>query len=236
MINFIICDDHRVIRENIVKVVHEVMMHNKIAYNTHVFDDYNADFIKTMKSRLASKVYILDIEAPSGSGIDIARLIRKKDIDSVIIFLTSHDELGYTILKSQFMCLTFISKYDNYIGNLKSALKKAIKMAGVKQAVRFHDQGVLYTIPLADILYITRDSIERKCIIKTDYSIFKVNKTLAELKNSLNNSFVQSHRACFINVDRVISVDSRNRIITFDNGETSDLLSTNYRKDFLSKV
>lgn len=236
VINFIICDDHRVIRENIVKVVHEVMMHNKIAYNTHVFDDYNTDFIKTMKSRLASKVYILDIEAPSGSGIDIARIIRQKDINSVIIFLTSHDELGYTILKSQFMCLTFISKYDNYIGNLKSALKKAIKMAGVKQAVRFYDQGILYTIPLADILYITRDSIERKCIIKTDYSIFKVNKTLAELKNSLNNSFVQSHRACFINVDRVISVDSRNRIVYFDNGETSDLLSTNYRKDFLSKV
>ena len=119
---------------------------------------------------------------------------------------------------------------------IKSALKKAIKMAGVKQAVRFYDQGILYTIPLADILYITRDSIERKCIIKTDYSIFKVNKTLAELKNSLNNSFVQSHRACFINVDRVISVDSRNRIVSFDNGETSDLLSTNYRKDFLSKV
>ena len=82
-----------------------------------------------MKSKIPSKVYILDIEAPSGSGIDIARMIRQRDIDSVIIFLTSHDELGYTILKSQFMCLTFISKYDNYVGNLKSALKKAVKMA-----------------------------------------------------------------------------------------------------------
>ena len=62
MINFIICDDHRVIRENIVKVVHDVMMRNKVAYNTHVFDDYNPDFIKLMKSKMPSKVYILDIE------------------------------------------------------------------------------------------------------------------------------------------------------------------------------
>lgn len=236
MINFIICDDHRVIRENIVKVVHEVMMRNKVAYNTHVFEDYDSNFIKIMKSKMPSKVYILDIEAPSGSGIDIARMIRQRDIDSVIIFLTSHDELGYTILKSQFMCLTFISKYDNYVGNLKSALKKAVKMAGSKQAIRFHDQGILYTIPLADILYVTRDSVERKCVIKTDYSSFKINKNLYDLKDGLNNSFVQSHRACIVNVDRVVSVDSRNRIITFDSGETIDLLSANYKKDFLSKV
>lgn len=236
MINFIICDDHRVVRENIVKVVHEVMMRNKVAYNTHVFEDYDSNFIKIMKSKIPSKVYILDIEAPSGSGIDIARMIRQRDIDSVIIFLTSHDELGYTILKSQFMCLTFISKYDNYVGNLKSALKKAVKMAGSKQAIRFHDQGILYTIPLADILYVTRDSVERKCVIKTDYSLFKINKNLYDLKDGLNNSFVQSHRACIVNIDRVVSVDSRNRIITFDNGETIDLLSANYKKDFLSKV
>ena len=236
MINFIICDDHRVIRENIVKVVHEVMMRNKVAYNTHVFEDYDSNFIKIMKSKIPSKVYILDIEAPSGSGIDIARMIRQRDIDSVIIFLTSHDELGYTILKSQFMCLTFISKYDNYVGNLNSALKNAVKMAGSKQAIRFHDQGILYTIPLADILYVTRESVERKCVIKTDYSLFKINKNLYDLKDGLNNSFVQSHRACIVNIDRVVSVDSRNRIITFDNGETIDLLSANYKKDFLSKV
>ena len=236
MINFIICDDHKVIRENIVKVVHDVMMRNKVAYNTHVFDDYNPDFIKLMKSKIPSKVYILDIEVPSGSGIDIARMIRKRDVDSVIIFLTSHDELGYTILKSQFMCLTFISKYDDYVGNLKSALKKAVKMAGSKQAIRFYDQGILYTIPLSDILYITRDSVERKCIIKTDYSSFKINKNLYDIKDSLNNSFVQSHRACIVNIERVVTVDSRNRIISFDNGQTTDLLSVNYKKDFLSKV
>lgn len=236
MLNFIICDDHKVIRENVVKVIHEVMMRNKIGYNTHVFDDYNKDFIKVMKSKMTSKIYILDIEVPSGSGIDIARLIRQRDIDSVIIFLTSHDELGYTILKSQFMSLTFISKFDNYIGNLKSALKKAIKIAGSKQAIRFKDQGILYTIPLSDILYITRDSVERKCIIKTDYNTFKINKQLNEINDNLNNSFIQSHRACIVNIERIVSVDSRKRIITFDNGESIDLLSLNYRKELLNKL
>ena len=134
------------------------------------------------------------------------------------------------------MCLTFISKYDNYIGNLKSALKKAIKIAGTKQAVRFHDQGILYTIPLSDILYITRDSVERKGIIVTDYTTFKINKNLSDFKESLNNSFVQSHRACIVNIDRVVSVDTRKRIITFDSGDTTDLLSSNYKKDFLKKI
>ena len=236
MINFIVCDDHKPVKESIIKVIHNIMMRNKIAYNIHAFDDYTKDFIKLIKNDIPSKIYILDIEVPSKSGIDIARMIRQNDVDSVIIFLTSHDELGYTILKSQFMCLTFISKYDNYISNLKSALKKAIKIAGTKQAVRFYDQGILYTIPLSDILYITRDSVERKCIIKTNYSTFKLNKNLYDFKNILNDSFVQSHRACIINTERVISVDGRHRIITFDTGETTDLLSTNFKKDFLNKV
>ena len=110
----------------------------------------------------------MDIETKNSSGIDVARKIREKDVDSIIIFLTSHDELGYTILKSEFFFLSFICKFDNYESKLESAIKKALNILGKKNIIRFEDQGALYTIPANDILYITRDSIERKCVINTD--------------------------------------------------------------------
>ena len=56
--------------------------------------------MKFLKSKVPFRIYILDIETPSRSGIDVAREIRNKDLESVIIFLTGHDELGHIILNN----------------------------------------------------------------------------------------------------------------------------------------
>lgn len=230
MVNFIVCDDHKTIRDSVEKVIDQVMMKNTNAYKKHIFSDYNEEFDKTRKSKLASKIYILDIETKTSSGTLVAEKIREDDIDSIIIFLTSHDELAYEILKNQFMCLTFISKKDEYIKLLRKSIAKAIDMVGKKQAIRFRNQGIIYTIPINDILYITRDSIERKVLIKTEYGEFLVPKSLCELRSELNNDFIQTHRACFINKSRFRRIDTRSKKILFDSGDEVELLSDSFKK------
>lgn len=74
---------------------------------------------------MTNRIYLLDIETKSGSGIDMARLIRKNDLDSVIIFVTAHEELSSTIIKEQLMVLTFICKFDNFEGKIKDAIVKS---------------------------------------------------------------------------------------------------------------
>lgn len=231
MFNFIVCDDHKVIRNNVERVIDQVMMKNANAYKKHIFDDYKEDFNKVMKSKLASKIYILDLETKTSSGTLIAEKIRENDINSIIIFLTSHEELAYQIIKTQLMCLTFISKKDDYKNLLLSAVSKSIDMVGKVQAIRFKNQGTIYTIPIKDILYVTRDSIERKCLIKTDYGIFLNPKPLNELGLELKDYFVQTHRACFINKNRFRKIDIKRRKIVFDTGDEIDLLSDGYKKE-----
>lgn len=231
MINFFVCDDNDVIRNNVSEVIDKVMMKNDFQYKIHLYSDYDKKFIKDMMSPLSNKIFILDIETPSSSGIDIARKIREKDIDSILIFLTSHYEMGSTLLDDELMFLTFISKFNNQDERLVSAINKSLKMIGKKQAIRFDDHGVLYTLPVNDILYITKDSATRKSIIKTDYTEFKVNKTLTELSEMLGSDFIQTHRACFINVNRRRVMDKKHHLIIFDNGETIDLLSDNFKKE-----
>lgn len=102
MVNFIVCDDDKKDRDLVERVLTKYMMKNEVAYQLHLYDDYNTDFIKVINKNLSSKVYILDIETPSGSGIDMARIIRNKDVDSVIIFLTGHDELSPVVAKGIF--------------------------------------------------------------------------------------------------------------------------------------
>ena len=233
MINFIVCDDIKKYRVLIENVIDKYMLKNKLEYKTHIFKDYDEDFLKIVNSKLSFKVYILDIETPTRSGIDIARIIRHKDVDSILIFLTGHQELSPVIMKNDFLFLSFINKFDNCESRLYETIEKALKMFKVRKVIRFKDNGVQYSIPLDDILYITRDSIERKCIIVTDYNEFKVGKNLNELEKMLNDDFVKTHRACFMNKKRISSFNKSKRFVVFDNGKTSDLISTRFDKELI---
>lgn len=233
MINFIICDDVKQYQEKVEHIVDSYMMKNKLEYKTHVFSDYDNDFLKIVESKLSFKVYILDIETPTRSGIDIARIIRNKDVDSVLIFLTGHQELGHVVMKDDFLFLSYINKFDDCENRLTQALDKALKMFKIKSIIRFKDNGVVYTIPQDDILYITRDSIDRKCIIVTDYNEFKVNKSLMELEEMANDNFIKTHRACLMNTKRILSFSKSQRKVVFDNGMTSDLISTRFNKELI---
>lgn len=229
MINFIVCDDNDVIRKNMEEIINKVMMKNNFEYKVHIFSDYNKNFINVMEKQLLNKIYILDIETPSESGINIARRIREKDIESIIIFLTSHYELGSVLLEDEIMFLTFISKFNNMDERMTSAINKAIKMLGQKQAIRFEDHGVLYTIPIDDILYITHDSVIRKSVIKTDYTEFNISKTLMEMGNIIDHRFIKTHKSCLANRNRISVIDRKQNLIIFDNGMKINLLSSNYK-------
>ena len=231
MINFIICDDIKQYREMVERIIDTYMMKNKIEYKTHIFQDYDNEFMKIVESRLPFKIYILDIEAPAKSGIDIARIIRIKDVDSVLIFLTGHQELGHIVMKNDFLFLSYINKFDNCEERLTNSIDKALQIFKIKKIIRFKDNGTIYTIPQNDILYITRDSVDRKCIIVTDYNEFKVSKSLNELEEMVSDNFVKTHRACIMNKNRVLSFSKSQKQVIFDNGMTSDLVSTRFDKE-----
>ena len=139
MVNFIICDDNTEVTTQIKNFISDYMMKNSIEYKTHVFNDYDDKFMKLMNQKLPFKIYILDIEVPSRSGIDIARTIRNNDSDSIIIFLTGHEELGMTILKDEIMCLSFINKFDNCDAKMERTITKALKMLNKKIKVKLHN-------------------------------------------------------------------------------------------------
>ena len=231
MINVIICDDNKNDREKVINIVNDFMKRKELKNNNYIFDDYNKKFYNIVNKKMPLKIYLLDIETPSESGIDVARKIRKNDVDSVIIFLTGHEELGHIILKNDLMFLSFINKFDDFTNRLNNSLLKALDLLKTRKIIRIIDRNVTYTIDLNDILYITKDSYERRTIIKTDYNEIKVNKSLTEIINMLDDRFIQTHRSCFINNDRKVKVDKTDKIITFDNGDTIDLLSDKYKKD-----
>ncbi len=231
MLNIIICDDNKRDLERITKIVDKFMKNNKYEYNKYLYTDYNDDFMNFVKTNTPFRIYILDIETPSRSGIDVAREIRTKDLESVIIFLTGHDELGRIILQNDLMFLSFVNKFDNLDKRMNEILYKAMALVNKKRIIRIDDGTNTYIIDLNDILYLSKDTFERRTTIKTDYSEYKVRKSLSKLKELLDDRFIQSHRACVVNKSRISRIDYSNRIIYFDTNEYIDLFSKKYKKE-----
>lgn len=231
MVNFVIVDDFKEITSNIEKIISKIMINNKLEYKTYIFDDYDSKFKKFMSEPMVNRIYLLDIETKSASGIDIARMIRKNDLDSIIIFITAHEELASNIVRDQLMVLTFICKFDDFEKRVKDAVVKSLAYIGKKNAIKFVDNNAIYIIPTKDILYVTHDNVERKCLIKTDNRIYKIGKSLTEIKELSMGTLAQSHRACLVNEDRIVKIDKKRKQILFDNGEIVDLVSENYKKE-----
>lgn len=226
MLNIIICDDCVNDVNKIEKIVRDYL--KNIEFNIYKYYDFDKNFLKIINMDLENKIYLLDIETPSMSGIDVARIIRKNDYSSVIIFLSGHDDLSRIVAKKNIMCLNFINKYDNLKNNLKNSLELALSIVGKKRRVKYQSKGIIYNIEIDSILYITKETISRKTIIVCDNNTYSLNMSMKSVISELTNDFVQVHRACFVNKNRIKQIDYKNMIIAFDNSLSIDLVSKKY--------
>ena len=229
MIDFIICDDKKMFLKKICNIIDKVMINNDLVYKKHLFYDYNEEFIKIVNSKMSFKIYILDIEMPSNSGIEMAKLIRKEDTDSIIIFFTAYyRKYLEEILSNYFMFLKFIDKSKDYENALIDSINYAIHNLNKKNVIKFKSQNILYKLQSKDILYIFRDK-DRKCNIKTDFNNISINMNLSDIYKLLDDRFVYSYRSCIVNTDRIKIYDKTNKIIIFDNGDKINLVSSRFK-------
>ena len=233
---FVVCDDEVVFRKNVIKIIDKLLIKNDIDYKIYEFEKYDKSFEKLIKTK-SRKIYILDIEMKDEiSGIDIARKIRKYDWNSFIIIATSHYELTYQAVKARIMMLDFISKFDNCNKELTDSIEKAIGLVNSNNVIKINSNGVTYVVYMDDILFVERDTIDRKCIIRTSTCKIPVSKNLNEMYEILNNHFYQTHRSCIVNTANIVNVDWKNNIIYFDNNISIDLLSRSKKKGLKSYV
>ncbi len=233
MINFIIVEDINRFLKRTENVIERLMMKNQFDYKVHTYTEFDDRFNKMMNSSIPNKIYILDVVTPNNSGIDVARKIRKEDVNSVIIFMTAHDELGTALAKRQLLALTMVSKFDDFEIELYESIEKALEVIGKRRVIKVQDNSSVYIIQVKDILYITTDSVDRKIIIKTSNDNYRLNKTLTEVKELVGKALIQTHRSCLVNEDRIVKVDKKNSIIKFDTGDTIDMLSSNFKKELV---
>lgn len=231
MIRYVIIDDESSEQNRVEKIINKVVFKTESEYEIKKFSKYNNELEKEIKDNSISKVYLIDIELDKHkSGLDIAREIRETDWDSEIIIITNHDRMFETVYKTIYKVFNFIEKFDNMEARLAKDLKTIIRKTDDKKKFCYSNNKISLQIYLKDILYIHRDTIERKLVIVTTNNKYYVNMTIQTLLTKLDSRFIQVHRACVVNDERVRVYNWNEGYFELDNTEKVFMLSKSFRK------
>lgn len=238
MINFVIYEDKEFVRNNYVKVIHRFMGKNDAAYKIYQFSEYTSKVKKFICENIGHNIYILDIEVPGKSGLDLAREIRSiGDTESQLLVVTAHKELLENTFVNRSLILNFVSKYDNCEENLLLALTDSyINITRYKSYV-FKSEGDLYRIPYDNILFFEIDPEYGHVNIVTKNKIFTVKKTISSILNELDDQrFMKTHKSCIVNLYNIEQIDMNEQVIYFINNKKTDLFSRNYKKEIQERL
>ena len=144
MINFILYEDERKFRDLYYSVIFNYFRESKIAYEVTEISKYTEDTPKILDNVGDNKIYIIDIEVPGKSGLDLAREIRNNgDWKSQIIIVTTHDNLKDYDMLSEMLTLAFISKFYDVEKKLTEKIAKAYEIVTSDKMIDYQRKGKL---------------------------------------------------------------------------------------------
>jgi two-component system response regulator AgrA len=230
--SFIVVEDDKKTQETIKDVLRRVIISKDNTINIKYFTKYTSELKTIIDDNSTRKVYIMDIELETKtSGIEIAKMIREKDWESEIIFITSHDKMFETVYRSVYQVFNFIEKFYDMEKRLEKDIELIFQKNFDNKMLCISNRNVDLQIFYRAITHITRDKEERKVLVHTDTNVFKLNMNLNDIVNLLDDRFIQVHRSCIANRQRVHEWNWPKNYFLLDNGGKVEYLSKKYKKE-----
>ena len=231
MINFVVVDDNTSHRKRIVSTIVSKMMSNQIDFNINEFNDYSNQLLKTIKDERRNTVYILDLELPSGDGIDLARYIRNECNNwiSPIIIVTAHTSLYYEVYKQRLQLLDFIGKCNSVEENVSENIDICLRMLNIEKVYIYTYKSIDYSLPIDSIDYVIREGRQTKIV--TCNNNYYQNISIKDIKLLLPEYFICSNKGVLINFKNIDKIDWNKEIVYFKDGKSEYLVSRSHKKE-----
>ena len=237
MLRFIIIEDNKDFLSRLSNSINKVMMPYNFEYKINKYNQYNKEVEKIIYNNGERKIYILDIELPDVSGLEIASMIRENDMYSIIIFITSHPEFKNDIFYSRLLAIDYISKDRYWEDRFEKTIAYTVNALDRKEVLLFEYNYNSYRIPYNSIVYIEKVSDNKKCVIYTeDKKSYEINMTITDLVKRLGQNFFRTHKSCIVNLSKIKEIDYLNNMISFTNGVSGYLLSNRNRRKLKERV
>lgn len=226
MYQIAICDDEKKIVEDITSKIKTEFNKRVIEAEVIGFDDSRNLMGYLEKGHI--DVIFLDIDMPYFSGMDIAGFINQNRLNTIIIFVTSHDALVYQTF--DYRPFGFMRK--GYLDTeLSPLVDRVIKeLDDRKEELVINKGQEIIRIPFNEILYVEGD--KNYLNIKTKTDEFRTRDTMTSIENELKGKgFIRCHKGYLVNGEHIGKLRSGEIEIDI-NGDTLIVpVGRSYEKD-----
>ena len=203
MIRVALCDDDAIFLNRLYHSVKEWFQKNRPEQKVMI-ETFNDGKALLDSAGDPFDIFFLDIEMPTISGLEAAKQIKEKKPNSILIFLTAHEEFameGYRISAIRYL---WKLELDEYLPEaLEAALKETAKIRKGSLSVSYYGNTTM--IPFEEILYIQH--LLRSSQIHKASEVIQDNRGLKELYSLLDDKqFVYIDRGTIVNLDYVVQI------------------------------
>ncbi|CAM3533859.1 LytTR family DNA-binding domain-containing protein [Staphylococcus epidermidis] len=216
-----VCEDDQRQREHMVSIIKNYIMIEEKPMELALATNDPYEVLEQSKELNDIGCYFLDIQLEADmNGIKLASEIRKHDPVGNIIFVTSHSELTYLTFVYKVAAMDFIFKDDP--SELKMRIIDCLETAHTRLKLLSKESNV-DTIELkrgSNSVYVQYD----------DIMFFESSTKSHRLIAHLDERFFRCHNSFVINRHNIESIDSKERIVYFKNGENCFASVRNVKK------
>ena len=242
MLKIFICEDEKVQRQAIEKIIRNYLMMMDIDAELELSTDNPTEILEWSTFEHHDYLFFLDIELNHKmNGVVLASRLRECYPESKIAFITSHQEMAFLSFFYKVEALDFIQK--NNFDELKMSIADAInstvnrlnKPSSVKKTCIFIRNN--YTdikLVIDDIMFFTTTSTPHKLKVHLLNRQLEFYSNIKDIPN-YNDGFYRCHQSTVVNMDNIESVNKKTRTIQMVDGEICDV-SVRYLKGLLIKL
>lgn len=211
MIRIAVLDNEKEAIENISRITTKCMHEMGITYEMKTYDRPK-DLVYDLQGEENFDLFLLDVEMEEMTGIEVAREIRKRDYEAVIIYVTNYVE--YAIDAYEVNAYRYIPKrlleeklpiaYEILLDMLEKKWKECFVIEKNHQLER---------IPYNEIYYLKKDG--KNTLIAHKKGISSVRMSISETLHAVNhsNSFLMVDKSYAVNGWHVMSLKDQQVVL-----------------------
>ncbi|MCI9006721.1 MAG: response regulator transcription factor [Lachnospiraceae bacterium] len=226
MIKIAVCDDEPVICEQLKQMVASKLKQWDEPFQIACY----TNAVQFFYMPLDYDLIFLDIRMPNLNGMELAKKLREKDFEGVLIFVTVLEE--YMPDAFEVEAMDYLLKPVEE-ARLERTLKRSLKHLSVKEekGLFVRTMNWCQNIKLKDIYYC--EVINRKIYLHTKKGILDYYGKMKEVEQQTAPDFIRCHRSFLVNPAYLS--EYRNGQAVLENGEQIPV-SKNYHSDFMKKM
>lgn len=205
-------DDYKTLSSINKKVTEEF---SKLGINVETYQYLNGhDIIEEINNNSnCFDIIFLDIHLPDMLGMDIAKILREKYKDLLLVFVTAYD--NYVFEAFDYDAFAYIRKnefYDKIEGVIKRLVERYVNIHNERL---FKNTNGQYKIRFKDVVYLDSDN-HKISIHYNNNIIINITDSLSKLEQELSvYSFCRIHAGILVNLNYVYSIEKTYVVVNY---------------------